>query len=151
MSYQHILVAVDGSDISKSAFEEAVKLSKAFDADLRILSVVDEYPGYAEGIAIDLNVYKKSLREYGQAILNQMEEQAKQAGLDVDTRLVETDMHPDKIPEKIVDEADAWKADLIVIGTHGRRGVNRLLMGSVAESVARLANAPVLLVRGKKT
>lgn len=151
MSYQRILVAVDGSEISKAAFDEAIKLSKDFDSDLRIISVVDEYVGYAEGIAIDLNVYKKSLYEYGRTILDEMEKNAKLAGLDVDTRLVETEIHPDKIPEKIVDEADAWKADLIVIGTHGRRGVNRLLMGSVAESVARLANTPVLLVRGKKS
>lgn len=150
MSYQRILVAVDGSDISKSAFDEALKLSKDFNADLRIVSVVDEYLGYAEGIAIDLNIYKKSLYEYGKSILDEMEVRAKSVGVDVDTRLVETEIHPDKIPEKIVGEADAWKADLIVIGTHGRRGVNRLLMGSVAESVSRLANVPVLLVRGKK-
>lgn len=59
-------------------------------------------------------------------------------------------MSPGKIADTIVAEADARNADLIVLGTHGRRGVRRLVMGSVAEGVIRQSNKPVLLVRSEK-
>ena len=73
---------------------------------------------------------------------------AKKAGVGAESRLVEVEKYGERVVDAIVDEAKRWRADLIVIGTHGRRGVSHLLLGSVAEGVVRLAPAPVLLVRG---
>ncbi len=149
MAYKRILVAVDGSDISVSVLNEAVSLSKAVGATVRIISVADEYMGYAEGIAIDLEAYARSIREHGKQILKQMETLAVKAGVTPEIHLIEVDKQADVIPEKIVEDADHWKADVIVLGTHGRRGISRMLLGSVAESVVRLASKPVLLVKGQ--
>ena len=63
-------------------------------------------------------------------------------------KLLEIDTIGHRIPEMIAEEAKTWPADIIVIGTHGRHGMHRLLMGSVAEGVVRMATVPVLLIRG---
>lgn len=149
MTYKRILAAVDGSDTSTSVLNEAINLSKASGSVIRIVTVVDEYMGYAEGIAIDLEAYAASIREHGKSILKQMEAVAAKAGVVPETCLIEVNKEPDVIPESIVEDAARWKADVIVIGTHGRRGFSRLLLGSVAESVVRLASMPVLLIKSK--
>ena len=69
------------------------------------------------------------------------------AGVAVETTLITIDTLKKRIPEVIAEDAETWPADLIVIGTHGRRGLARLFLGSVAEGVARVASKPVLLVR----
>jgi nucleotide-binding universal stress UspA family protein len=86
------------------------------------------------------------LREGGEAILAQGKAQAVQAGVAAETVLIDT--LSARVCDLIVQEARRWGAELIVIGTHGRRGVGRLVMGSDAEQVLRLAPVPVLLVRG---
>jgi nucleotide-binding universal stress UspA family protein len=70
------------------------------------------------------------------------------AGVRTETRLLDLDEQGQRISERIANEAVAWPADLIVLGTHGRRGMDRLMLGSVAEGVARAATVPVMLVRG---
>ena len=67
----------------------------------------------------------------------------------VETSLITIEDLDERIPEAIADDAEAWSADLIVIGTHGRRGLSRLFLGSIAEGVIRVATKPVLLIRGK--
>jgi len=74
---------------------------------------------------------------------------ARGAGVAVETRLIEIDTLGHRIPEVIVADAEAWPADLIVICTHGRSGLSRMFLGSVAEGVVRVATKPVLLIRGK--
>jgi len=88
----------------------------------------------------------KELREHGQAILNEAVASARKQGVAADTETVESPMGP--VGAAIAEYAEQWPADLIVIGTHGRRGIRRLVMGSDAEYVVRTTRVPVLLVRG---
>jgi nucleotide-binding universal stress UspA family protein len=91
----------------------------------------------------------ESLSKIGQSILDKAEAAATAAGVAVETSLVKIETMNQRISEAIASEAEAWPADLIVIGTHGRRGLTRLFLGSVAEGAARLATKPVLLIPGK--
>ena len=147
--YKRILVAVDGSDTSSLAMQEAIKLTKENQATLRIVYVLDALIVNWEGLAINYEKYITSIKDYGQSILNKMEVLAREAGIHVETRLIEIADHSSRIPEEIIKETIDWHADLLVIGTHGRHGFSRLLLGSVAEGVIHLATIPVLLIRGK--
>ena len=71
------------------------------------------------------------------------------AGIQSETKLIKTTQTNQRISEVIAKEAQKWPADLIVVGTHGRRGFSHFLLGSVAESIVRVATKPVLLIRGK--
>ncbi|VVC75623.1 Putative universal stress protein [Aquicella siphonis] len=148
--YAKILVPVDGSETSETAMSEAVKLAKDQGAKISVIYIADEYLAPAEGITIDFNRYETSMREYGLSLLHKMEEMARAAQVPVEGKLIEISDYSDHVPEKIIDEARNGKADLIVIGTHGRRGFRRLLLGSVAEGVVRLAHIPVLLIRARE-
>jgi nucleotide-binding universal stress UspA family protein len=88
-------------------------------------------------------------RKYGQELLEQAQKEAKGEGLHAETRLVELKRASDHVAQVIVDEAKEMSAELLVMGTHGRRGLNHLLLGSVAEGVIRLTPCPVLLVRSE--
>jgi nucleotide-binding universal stress UspA family protein len=147
--FKRILVAVDASQTGELALQTAIGLAAESQARLRIVHAVDvanvnlgaEFPAQpevAEGIV-----------KAGQEILDRAEASAAAAGLQTEKKLVTIDTLKLRIPEAIANDAEAWPADLIVIGTHGRRGLSRLFLGSVAEGVARVATAPVLLVPGK--
>lgn len=150
--YKRILVAVDGSDTSNLALQEAMKLAKEQQAALRLVLVVDETPVYMTMVTIDASFsvadYQKAMREAGQKVLATCAATARQAGVEVDTKFVILEVLRRRICDAINEEAKAWPADLIVIGTHGRHGFNHLLLGSVAEGIIRLAAKPVLVVRG---
>lgn len=147
--FKRILVAVDGSHTSEQALQEAIKLAQENQAQLRIVHVVDmanisldaEFPNLIE----IMDVVSKS----GLAILHKAERVAKGFGIQVETHLIEAETLADRVPEMISADAEAWHADLIVICTHGRRGLSHLFLGSVAEGVVRVATKPVLLIRGK--
>ena len=147
--YKHMLVAVDGSDTSNLALQEAIKLAKEQQAALRIIHVVDETPAYmmveTPYLVAD---YQKAMREAGQKVLATCAATARQAGIEVDTKFAILEVMAQHICDAINEEAKRWPADLIVIGTHGRHGFNHLLLGSVAEGVIRLATKPVLVIRG---
>ena len=144
-----MLVAVDGSDTSNLALQEAIKLAKEQQAALRIIHVVDETPAYmmveTPYLVAD---YQKAMREAGQKVLATCAATARQAGIEVDTKFAILEVMAQHICDAINEEAKRWPADLIVIGTHGRHGFNHLLLGSVAEGVIRLATKPVLVIRG---
>jgi nucleotide-binding universal stress UspA family protein len=147
--YKHILVAVDGSDTSNLALQEAMKLAKEQQAALRLIHVVDETPVYMTmDTAYALADFQKAVREAGQKVLATCAATARQAGVEVDTKFVILEVLTRRICDAINEEAKGWPADLIVIGTHGRHGFNHLLLGSVAEGVIRLAAKPVLVIRG---
>jgi nucleotide-binding universal stress UspA family protein len=147
--YKHILVAVDGSDTSNLALQEAIKLAKEQQAALRLVHVVDETPAYmAMDTAYALADFQKVMRDAGQKVLATCAATASQARVEVDTKFVVLEVLAQRICDAINDEAKRWPADLIVIGTHGRHGFNHLLLGSVAEGVIRLATKPVLVIRG---
>jgi nucleotide-binding universal stress UspA family protein len=147
--YKKILVPVDGSDTSNRALEEAIKLAKEQQAALRLIHVLDETTVYMMAeTPYPIADYLKMIREVGQKVLSACATTAAEAGLKVDTRLVVIERLAQRICDAVNEEAKRWPADLIVIGTHGRRGFNHLLLGSVAEGVIRLATNPVLICRG---
>jgi nucleotide-binding universal stress UspA family protein len=147
--FKQILVAVDDSQTGAAALQVAIGITKKFDAKLRIVHAVDitninrgtEFPDYPDG--------PETVDKHGQDILRGAETIATAAGLAADTHLITIDSLTLRVPEAIAAYAEAWPADLIVVGTHGRRGLNRLFLGSVAEGIARIASKPVLLVRGQ--
>jgi nucleotide-binding universal stress UspA family protein len=149
MIYKKILAAVDGSETSTLAMQEAINLAKDQQATLRIIYVADAFVVVGDGVHFDFEQYENTVRGYGMTILNEMESLAQEAGVTVESCIIENTEHSVRIPEKIVQDANAWHADLLVVGTHGRRGFNRLVLGSVAEGIIRMASTPVLLVRGK--
>ena len=149
--YQRILVPIDGSETSARGLAEAVRLAQLTGAQMRLLHVVDELSfalSASEGLTLTGDVLNL-LREAGAAILAQAAATVRAAGLQVDTVL--KDSFAGRVSDLVVAEAAAWPADLIVLGTHGRRGVGRLFMGSDAESIVRSAQTPVLLLRGGAT
>jgi nucleotide-binding universal stress UspA family protein len=147
--YKRILVPVDGSKTSLLGLQHAILLAKDQKAKLRILHVVHDYL-IAEGrhAMVSSSYLLQELRERGQSILKEAASIAHKKNVEAETITVETLMGP--IGASIVKCAERWPADLIVLGTHGRRGIRRLLMGSDAEYVVRTAPVPVLLVRGTK-
>lgn len=148
--YQRILVPIDGSTTSGEGLDEAVKLARLTGAELRLVHVVDQLT-FATGLdpygayAGDLIT---SMRETGEGILAQARAKVEAHGIKVESKLF--DNFAGRVSDMVVDEAKTWGADLIVIGTHGRRGVTRWMLGSDAEQIVRLAPVPVLLIRASE-
>ena len=147
--FKRILVAVDASQTGELALETAIGLAAESQGQLRIVHVVDTANVNIGAELADQYKVSESLVDNAQKILNPAERIADAAGVAAEASVITIDALNKRIPEAIADDAEAWSADLIVIGTHGRRGLSRLLLGSVAEGVTRLATKPVLLVRGK--
>ncbi len=144
--YGKILVPVDGSDTAMAGLTEAIKLAKAFGGKIRILHIVNELIlDYAYGSGLYANTVIESMRSDGQKVLAQAEAFARQQGVTPEGVLIESIGGP--AAQFIITQAKEWPADLIVMGTHGRRGIRRLALGSDAEIVVRSSPAPVLLVR----
>lgn len=144
--YSRILVPVDGSSCSLRGLTEALKLAKASQARVKLVHVVDEL--ISEPALAPTEYHERlveSMRETGKATLAQVQAIASNQGTEVDVELLET--IGGRASDCVVDAATKWHADLIVMGTHGRRGMSRLTMGSDAELVVRSAPVPVLLVR----
>jgi len=145
--YQRILVPIDGSPTSSKGLDEAIKLAKLTGASLRLLHVLDAlsftngYEAY-EVYAHDVMPYMK---QTGQAILEKGRAQAAASGVTVDTQLCEC--LTERMSELVIEQSKLWPADLIVLGTHGRRGLGRFFLGSDAEQIVRTSIVPVLLVR----
>jgi nucleotide-binding universal stress UspA family protein len=143
--YERILVAVDGSDTASRACSEAIRLAAAQKAHLRILYVISyAYVSAILGAGNSGDLLRR-LRADAQSVLNAAQAAARSAGLEVEPRLLEH--HSTQIGEGIIEDAQKWQADLIVMGTHGRRGFARDVLGSDAVYVAGHAPVPVLLVR----
>jgi len=145
--YERILVPIDGSPTSARGLDEAIRMAKLTHATLRLIHIVDPiaYAGGFETVATFLNDVLPRMRNDGERILAQGSVQASDAGVTAETDLHES--YGARTCDVVIDSALAWGADLIVIGTHGRRGATRLLLGSDAEQILRLASVPVLLVR----
>lgn len=144
--YQRILVPIDGSETSDHALDEAIKFAQQQNAQVEVIHVLEDiwyfdnedYLNYAELI--------QSMRGIGEKILAQAQKKLQQAGVTAEIKLLET--QGERIASVIATEAKNNLADLIVIGTHGRSGFSRMLMGSIAEGVVRTAHIPILLIRG---
>jgi nucleotide-binding universal stress UspA family protein len=144
--YERILVPVDGSVTSNRGLDEALAVAAKFGSKLRLVHVLDDSSlALSAGYGADIGSLLTLLREGGQSILAQAKQRAEARGIAADTVLHDT--FTARVCDLIVKEATDWHAELIVIGTHGRRGAGRLLVGSDAEQILRLAPVPVLLVR----
>ncbi|MBI5694602.1 MAG: universal stress protein [Nitrospirae bacterium] len=143
--YDRVLIPVDGSDVSNHAAREGFRLAKALGSKVTLLYVIDlaivTIPEAETGLT-NYDVIHQTFREQGERVLGSLSALAAQAGVVLDAVVAEGDVH-----DEIINKAEDMKAGLIVMGTHGRRGLNRLLLGSVAESVARRAHCAVLLIR----
>ena len=145
--YQRILVPVDGSDCANRGLSEAMALARMAGAHIRLVHVNDEpfVAIGADGAAGATEDLITIAREAAQRVLADATEKVKLAGIPVDDVLL--DSFDGRLCDLVVNAAKAWPAELVVIGTHGRRGVGRLLLGSDAEQILRLSPVPVLLVR----
>jgi len=145
--YERILVPVDGSETSNLGLTEAIKLAKLTGAKLLLLNAVDHAAvTVAPEAAAGLAQLFEAMHDAGEAILARAKADATKAGVPVETSLLDT--LEGRVSDLVVAQAAKWRADLIVIGTHGRRGVGRLLIGSDAEQIMRTSPVPVLMVRG---
>jgi nucleotide-binding universal stress UspA family protein len=146
MAYQRILVPVDGSAASQRGLDEALRLAQALGARITIVHVVENAPvlaspdmaGYVPQVIDDL-------RMAGQKIADDARARAEAAGVAAEVVIV--DPTGRTVYEAIVEQSRRLGADIIALGTHGRRGLSRALMGSDAEGVVRAATVPVMLVR----
>ena len=147
--YQRILVPIDGSETAQCGLQEAIRLAKAGGGQLRLFHVIDDL-----SFALAMDAYAgqqgdwlATMREAGTRLVNDAKSAAAAAGVKAEGVLYES--ASTRLADAVAAEAAKWQADLIVLGTHGRRGVGRLLLGSGAESVLRSAPIPVLVVRSQ--
>ena len=143
--FHKILVAVDGSAGSDQALQEAIRLAQALGARLRLVHVMDELRYGFESARTCLDDVLPRMRAAGQTLLAQGLAKAITGQVEAESELV---IQPaGRLCDELAEEAKRWGADLIVAGTQGRHGVDRLLLGSAAEQIVRHASVPVLLVR----
>ncbi|AOX99147.1 universal stress protein [Jeongeupia sp. USM3] len=146
--YERILVPVDDSETSAAALREATKVACNQKARVKIVHVIDLAQfAWSANEFLDVPQLQEALRRSGQRVLEQQGEVLKSAGVDVESELLEA--WGGNLARAIVDEADKWRAELIVMGTHGYGGLTHMLLGSVAEGVIHVTQVPVLLVRAR--
>jgi nucleotide-binding universal stress UspA family protein len=143
ISYTKILVPTDGSDYSYTAGEHAVYLAKVTGARLYILNVVDVDLAFRSGIHYSEDVC--GMEKTGYNATEKIKQLCDQAGVPAEEMIVRG-----KPADAILDVANKVSADLIVIGSIGMSAIERVLLGSVSDKVARHAKCPVLLVRDMK-
>ena len=148
--FKRILVAVDGSPASNAGLKSAIALAVDQRAALLVLHVINDTAiavnfegGHLPASYVD--TFHKTLQENGRRILARAEALARASAVESKPLLVQT--RGGNVADAILDQSRKLKADVIVLGTHGRRGLQRVLMGSDAEAVVREAGVPVMLVR----
>jgi nucleotide-binding universal stress UspA family protein len=147
-SIHQLLVPVDGSLTSAKAVDTAIELARLNGARVRLFHVIDELD-HVNGFETS-KTYNEELvplmRAGGEKLLAQMRRRVTDQGLVCDSVLVESGTG--RVCEQVAEEARLVRADMIVLGSHGRHGLARMLMGSDAEQIARHAPVPVLVVKG---
>jgi len=145
--YRRILVPVDGSPTSNKALVAALEMAREGGGRVRLVHVVDElaYLTGFEPSAIIIDTVRTQAQKVATAAL----EIANAAGVPAESDVI--DRPGDRLGDVVAAEARKWEADLIVVGTHGRRGFSRALLGSGAEQVIRMAPVPVLVIRGDES
>jgi nucleotide-binding universal stress UspA family protein len=145
--YERIMVAVDGSQAARCALDEAVKLAQAMRAEVLAVCVVAHLPQMVDiggGLAEDSRV-SQAVTDAATNALGEARELF--AGKHVVGTVRAIDSYGESIAQVLTRAASEFDADLIVMGTHGRTGVKRLLLGSVAESLLRETTVPLLLMK----
>ena len=148
--FKRILVPVDGSGTSERGLAEAIKIAKSQRATVHLLHVVDERVLLQSigGGVIEIDRLLASLRDSGHQILAAAQAKARKSQVHSTAILAENVVN--SVAGVIVGQAKKLRADVIVLGTHGRRGIRRIVMGSDAEEVVRTTPVPVLLVRSRE-
>ncbi len=146
--YQRILVATDGSTLSKKAVGSAITMAQLMGAELVALKVVPRYPqSYFEGglalQASEILRVEKQWAEHAQAVVDAVSKAAAAKGVKVKAITVKSDL----VSDAIISVAKKQKCDLIVMSSHGRRGIKRLLLGSETQQVLTHSHVPVLVLR----
>ncbi|MGN7980083.1 universal stress protein [Burkholderia sp. 22313] len=144
--YTNIMVAVDGSPSSNLALDEGLKIARSCGARLFAVFVVDKSVLFAYGGRQEPDELLEEIRHYGKTILRSADRTISRARVNGETEIVETDIGEDVVA-RLRRYVDDRSIDLAAIGTHGRRGVRRMLLGSIAERFLRESSCPVLLVR----
>ena len=146
--YKRIMVATDGSHLSQKAVDSAIELAVLSKAELLAVNVIPHYiQTYFEGSFavsdVDSQKIEKDWAETAQKVLDKVEVQAKAKGVVTGTKVVKSD----DIAHGLKDQANHYKADLIVMASHGRKGIKRLLLGSETLAVLTHVKIPVLVLR----
>lgn len=146
--YKRILVATDGSDLSNKAVQHALNLADLCAAELVAIRVVPHYPEtyFEGGIALarqDIDAIEKQWQEEAQASVNAVRTQGQKLEVKVKALTIQADL----VGEAIVAAAQQHKADLVVMASHGRKGIKRLLLGSETQHVLTHSHTPVLVLR----
>jgi len=144
--YKKILVPLDGSELAKTALDQAEKLAKTFDAEIILFQVVPFMPIYGSPELVTPLIVDEKQKEVAERYLANLREELGKKGLRV-LAMVRTGQ---QVAVEIIDFAKEAGADLIIMCTHGRSGISRWVMGSVALKVLTRAETPILLIRSKK-
>lgn len=144
--YKHLLITTDGSDLAQKGIDQGLDLAKATGARVTIVTVTERFPIYAVGsgyIPPELGDYDNVQKEFADKVLAAAKAAADAAGVKADTLHV-----PNALPaEAIIETAESRGCDVIVMASHGRRGLGRLVLGSQTSEVLTHTKLPVLVVR----
>jgi nucleotide-binding universal stress UspA family protein len=143
--YKKILVPLDGSELAKSALDQAEKLAKTFDAEIILFQVVPFMPIYGSPELVTPLIVDEKQKEAAEGYLLRLTEELKQKGFKVSA----TAKTGQQVAVEIIDFAKENGVDLIVMCTHGRSGISRWVLGSIALKVLTRAETPILLLRSK--
>ena len=143
--YKKILVPLDGSELSRKALDQAEKLAKTFDAEIILFQVVPFLPIYGSPELVTPLIVDEKQKESAEKYLTNLAEELKKRGLKV-TAMVRTGQ---QVAVEIIDFAKETGVDLIVMCTHGRSGISRWVLGSVALKILTRSETPILLIRSK--
>lgn len=144
--FDHLLIATDGSDVAKSAIDQGLVLAKRLGAKVTVVAVTEPASSGAAGemdVAYDPGAVASANAKWAGKVLGPVAEAFKAAGIACDTAHI-TDQHP---AEGIIEAAKARGCDAILMSSHGRRGLTRLLLGSQTQKVVTLSPVPVLVCR----
>jgi nucleotide-binding universal stress UspA family protein len=145
--YKDILVAMDGSNASKGALKEAIRMAKLADGTVTVAYVLDRFAMFAYSANYDQFAMVEALRAEGDRILADAHKQATESNVACKVDTAETDNISEDVASCLQRYVQGHSVDLVVMGTHGRRGMRRMMIGSVAERFLRFSTCPVLLVR----
>ena len=144
--YKHLLVAIDDSELALGALDQALALAAKLEAKVTVVTVSEPWTSIVVGdaaIGFPIDDYESSIAKWSASLLSQAQSKASAAGVACETIHVK-DSYP---ADGILATAKDAKCDLIVMGSHGRRGISRLLLGSQANNVLTQSTVPVLICR----
>jgi len=147
LTIEKILVPFDGSEYSEKAFEKALEIAEKFESELTAMTVIQSKTSDSAGMSLGrMQEIQDEQEDAAILILKKLEDEAKTKNVSFSIKIV----HNPSSSDAIVDYADANSFDLIVMGSHGRTGFRKIVLGSVASGVVGHAKCPVLITKGTK-